>query len=115
MANDAALLELARQTASAASEAREAAVEVALDLAQLKARVDRLESAERVAVAPKEDPQKAGFWVNVLDKVAEKPVLLLYAALALVIATGGTAALSLLPVFFPTPEPAGVQNAASVP
>ncbi len=94
---DSALLELARRAADAADEARDAAQAVALDLHQIKARVDSLEGVNRVAAKV----EKPDLLHKLLDKVVEKPVIILYFGLAIALAMGGPAAVSMVSAFAP--------------
>lgn len=92
MADD-ALLELTRRAADAADEARTAAQAVAKDLSQLDHRVSRLEGASGGQARPASEP---GLLARLLDKVVERPVVLLYLAGAIVIVMVGAPALQLL-------------------
>lgn len=103
MADNNALLELARRAADAADEARDAAQAVALDLRQTMARVDALEGAARVAAKP----ERPDLTHKLLDKVAERPVIIVYVGLAVALAMGGPAAVSIASSLAP-----GVPHAA---
>ncbi len=94
---DPALLELARRAADAADEARDAAQAVALDLRQIGARVDALEGVNRVA----SKAEKPDLLHKLLDKIVEKPAILLYFGLAIALAMGGPAAVSMVSAFAP--------------
>lgn len=94
---DGALLELAKRAADAADEARDAAKTVASDLRQLGARVDALEGARRTEPAP----PKPDLLHKALDSIIEKPAILLYLGLAVALAFGGPAAVSIASSFAP--------------
>lgn len=92
---DSALLELNKMTAKSADEARQAAQAVAARLHDIDARVAALEAVQRVRPAD----EKPSLAHRALDKVAEKPIVMLYAAAAFALATGGPAALGVVQNF----------------
>lgn len=97
---DAALLELAKRAADAADEARRAANDVGTLIHQHEARISKLESAARVE-APK-PPDHLPVVHRFIDKVAEKPAILIYAGLFFALAMGGPAAVSIASALVPT-------------